>query len=317
MRKRQIRTGRELAAPWSAGCTAVGDGFLGLVVKGFKHEETYAGDDDFRDWTVAYDIVAFLPEQRASGVRNLTADVTEPGLSCVQSPGWADAARHECAVRSIGDLDRDGNREIVLERIEEPRETGTCTRNTPIYKSRVYSIIGGRLVPYKSLPPIESERSFTEFSDHDRDGYLDSWSFANYQIPRACQVKLLPGFLLHGQPDGTFTAADAVARDAARSWCPRPPAQTLDGVAAADLAAHVICARLWGTPKEKLKTALARRCTRSPHGEVTQEGGIHYRGLPWGFCYHQGDECEHAELSDVCGEWALALVDVEPPLQLR
>lgn len=316
-RTRQIRTGSELAAPWSAGCTAIGDGFLGLVVKGFEHKASYAGDDGLDDWTVDYDIVAYLPEQRPSGVRNLTADLPAPGVSCVQSPGWADAARNECAVRSLGDLDRDGNREIVLEQIEQPRETGTCTRATPTYKSRVYSIIAGRLSPYQGVPPLASERAFAEFRDHDRDGYLDYWSFAAYRIPLACQPKLLPGFLLHGQPGGTFTATDAVARAGVRAWCPRPPAQTLDGVPAVELAAHVICARLWGTPKETLKAAIERRCSRSPEGEVTPDGSISYRGLPWGFCYHPGDECAHAVPAEMCGSWLTALTDVEPPFRLR
>lgn len=315
--RRQIRTGTELAAPWSAGCTAIGDGFLGLVVKRFEHQESYAGDDDFYDWTVEYDIVAYLPEQRASGVRNLTAELPAPGVSCVQSPGWADSARNECAVRALGDLDRDGNREIVLEQIEEPRQTGSCTRYIPTYKSRVYSIVGGRLIPYQGVPPLASELAFAEFRDHDKDGYLDYWSFADYQVPRACQPKLMPGFLLHGQPGGTFSATDAVAREGVRAWCPRPPAQTLDGVPTADLAAHVICARLWGTPKETLTAALERRCTRSPEGEATPDGGISYRGLPWGFCYHPGDECTHAVPPEVCGAWLAALADVEPPFTLR
>lgn len=306
-----VKTGADLLRAWNPECKKVDNIYVGLKINKFSEDESPSDDEILRYWTVRFDVA----------VHTLGGPAGKEPVSCTYSPGWADADASSCGLRALGDLDGDGQSEILVATTSQSLDTGCCTDNQIAYQYEIYSYKGSALIRYDKIPTMKLYSDMEPFVDYDKDGRLDYWSFLSYEIPTPCYKQenkpVSPRFLVHGQPGGAFSRDDEAARAAARSWCPRPPERPIKSVPPGELAAHLICARLWGAAPARLNEQLARRCRRSPHGESTKSGDVSYDGLPWQFCYHEGSECDHPEMRDVCGEWVRQLVTVEPPFRFR
>lgn len=306
----EVKTGADLLRAWDRECQKIDNTYVGLKINKFSEDEPPSDDEPLYYWTVTFDIVIRTP-----------GTPTDKPTQCTYSPGWADAEASSCHLRALGDLDGDGRSEILVATTEQSLNAGCCTDNHISYQYEIYSYKDNALIKYKNFPKMDLDSDMEPFVDYDKDGRLDHWSFFNYKIPPSCyqhkDKPISPRFLAHGQQGGMFSRDDETARAAVRAWCPGPPKRSIKSVPPGELAAHLICARLWGATPAKLNEQLARRCRRSPQGEPTKSGDVSYRGLPWEFCYQEGSECEYPAMRDVCGEWVQELVAVEPPFRFR
>lgn len=109
---------------------------------------------------------------------------------------------------------------------------------------------------------------------------------------------------------------DAVAKNAARSWCPKLPTNPTSALRGKELARYALCARLWGQSADAVRARLGKRCLHSSSVEFDEKGQERYP-YPWQFCYHSGIECDSDEIRDFCGDWMDELLKSEPPFRFQ
>lgn len=190
------------------------------------------------------------------------------------------------------DFDGDGVPEVALLRSVHQDCEGSSALG-------IWKIAGANLVPY----PLQPGPELVEIRDEDHDGRPDLVTRGAYaglyddcRFDREAAPAL---FVHHSLPDGSFSSTDEVARAVLRSACPTRAADLplWDRAELADDLAHaLVCARLWGTPADKLLRRLARQCQRF------------------------SEDSEGCAVDDgpkrLCPRWIKSLVEVQPGVQL-
>lgn len=313
------------------GCMPIKGGFVGLLGK--AKTETWDDADGVTSSSVDYDLWVFQPSPgavaklapgagrsdsgRAALDRSVARRLTWPdGDSCADKvqEGGGSSATSTCSLFLVHDLDEDGSPEIVLKKYESSADAGCCTRPDDSYTYAFYSITKDALVPYARFPTVKTDADTFSVVDYDHDGRPHFYSQLTYNIPNNCHT--FNGFLSHTLPGGAQALDDQTARQAAREFCPQQPTRAMAQVPIKELAAYVLCARLWGASAEQLTTELSQRCHTQESQTIDDQGQEHYR-FPWQFCYHPGIECDYPEIANFCGEWVDDLASITPPFLFR
>lgn len=227
------------------------------------------------------------------------------------SDGGGESDQQSCSLLLAHDLDGDGKLEILIERVSREQSAGCCSPESRQKTYSFYSLNGTQLVPHPRLPEISGRDAVLSVRDFDGDGTPDVEGTLDYKIPAQCAP---PSLLLHAVPGQGLVRDDAVAKQAARSWCPRPPVAPSAALSAKELARYILCARMWGQSAQEVKTHLDLRCRTSESTTVDSQGQEHHP-YPWAWCYQSGIECETPEVRDFCGPWVGELIEAPPPLR--
>lgn len=209
------------------------------------------------------------------------------------SDDWGESDDHtELGLQSAFDFDGDGIPEVAILRSVHEDCEGSSSLG-------IWKIAGATLIPYPQQPRLE----LVEIRDEDRDGRPDLVTRGAYDgLYDRCRVDHAAApaiFLHHSLPDGSFSTTDEAARAALRSACPSRTADlpVWDREEVADDLTHaLVCARLWGTPADKLLRRLSKQC------ETFSE---------------ESDGCAaDAGPKKLCPSWIKSLIEVPPGVKL-
>jgi hypothetical protein len=266
---------------------------VGLLIEGI---DLGASDGvDVEEVAVDYAIV-----QAAPGSERVYHGMLRETYACCETDHrWPELVR-------AFDYDGDGTPELIFTTVHEEGAAGEGATAVETFLSLV-ALRGDAIVPLPALGAVRFPVRLAETAelapDIDGDGRPDALTWFDYEIPPGCFYEtggmLRPAFALHADPGGRFLGDDAAALAFARSWCPRPPTRPLAEVPGRELAAEVICARLWGASADEVGRALDSRCsTREPEG------------------YRAGEECVDTRERSTCGSWIFRIAEKAPPLDL-
>ena len=209
------------------------------------------------------------------------------------SDDWGEADDHtELQLVAAFDYDGDGVPEVAIQRSSHL----DCESSSSL---GIWKIAGATLIPYPLQPRLE----LVAIRDEDRDGRPDLVTHGAYDgLYDSCRVdrEAAPAiFVHHSLPDGSFSATDEVARTALRSACPTRTADlpVWDREEPADDLTHaLVCARLWGTPVDKLLRRLSGQC----QSFVDDSDGC----------------AADAGAKRLCPSWIKSLIEVRPGVKL-
>lgn len=298
-----------------------GGGFVGLVA-GSRTSKWLDAEGLGRSEYSDYQVWLYRPPvdrpgvSPASGTNEPPAALSWPDeVVCRngEESGGGNWDSERCALVLAHDLDGDGRLDVLIERRSTSSSGGCCSTESKTTSYTFYTVESGALVENKRFPAIASSDASLSVADVDRDGHPDLLGTLDYAIPEKCGA---PNLLLHSVPGVGLVRDDAVAKQVARAWCPKPPAGMPTALPPTELAKYVLCARLWGQTPAQVRASLGSRCRNTEPGSpiVSAEGKEQYP-YPWHWCYRSGIECESPEIRDVCAPWLQDLIDAPPPFR--
>jgi hypothetical protein len=201
-------------------------------------------------WNGRWVVVHYAGGKRTTFMPTTSTTGGGPTANCCSGYGFRTATEP-----FFFDFDGDGEPEMYLEGREEGDE-GHLFEWHHLLTSQAGAIV--EFGPAKGIP-------FNGLADVDGDGRPDLRTSLGYRWSRTgCgsgfeRAQAGPSFVAHSINDGTFSADDAVAQQAARKWCSSPPAKVGSPLDA-------LCTRMW-TPTPMIaqrRSEIDRACKRTP-----------------------------------------------------
>lgn len=224
-------------------------------------------------------------------------------ISCI-----GDVSRFVHIVGS-GDLDGDGQPELLLTLTESPHEDFQRP------ELQVWTVRkDNALVRYArdpKLPAVYGGTATELVRDVDHDGrpdLLHPGPYLEVKLPERGligETHVPPLFLYHAQSDGTFSTSDAAARAHLAAYCGRRPPplaeQSPNGPSLVErLTKRVVCARAYGVSAATLDKEFAPRCQAWNARDFEDEAEVDPNAKP----------------AATCPDWLQELTRITPPVRL-